>query len=473
MSVNQLYDRFNRIRSLLVPVVPVATPHIKKAYFAKKVITQVTREVNQEYVVTNGDTLGEIAWENGSNVQAIQSLNSLPSVDDIEVGQTIFIPQQVAIGEIVAFVRLTEGAIDSEAYLIVETQNFRQKTIKLNVKQGVEEILAPVDTTVEIEVEGERKAIIEVEVGAFVNDCEAHNSDDFLDFAIVKVKFSAADEETKNRWLQKIAESTDHYAQLSILVDAHTGNTDIPQSRFIYYGQNQGSDSMKNVWLDMERLWFRLVGLRSPWMEIVTQEAVAARGVRENSSPLRGMIENKYHDYVRMEEATHAAAWCASFACWALHEKGYSNPRSSGSRFFIDTEERHFQQVDEARYGAIAVWSDCNSSGRTRNSGHVSFVFGKFTDSDTTNIFLVLGGNQGDRLKVSRYDCTGDPFFSYRKSDGTRVYKKFRGFFMPLSYTPSSIDVMGESDTYATLSDANKAATDSEIGGGSGGETSR
>ncbi len=229
---------------------------------------------------------------------------------------------------------------------------------------------------------------------------------------------------------------------------------------------------MKNIWLDIEGLWFRLVGLRSPWMEIVTQEAAAANGVKEHRSPLKGMIEDKYHDYARMPDATSAAAWCASFACWALNEKGYANPRSSGSRFFIDTEERHFQQVDEARYGAIAVWSDCNSSGRTRNSGHVSFVFGKFSDSETSNIFLVLGGNQGDRLKVSRYDCTGESFFSYTKSDGTRVYKKFRGFFMPLSYTPSSIDVMGESDTYASLEDANEIVTSQTISS-SDGESSR
>ena len=55
----------------------------------------------------------------------------------------------------------------------------------------------------------------------------------------------------------------------------------------------------------------------------------------------------------------------------------------------------------------------------------------------------ILGGNQGDRLKISSYDCSGNAFFSYKKRKKNKktgkyyyqyFYKKLRHFSVPKTY---------------------------------------
>ncbi len=465
MSRIKVYDPFNTACSLSPPDVPVETPHIIKAYFAQKKLTSNGQESTMFHTVGSGDTLGKLAREHNTTVQRLVDLNHIRNANVIHDGQQLIIPTTVATGNNVSFERITELPLNGEAYIVVETLHFREKTLKINIKQGVQDMLQSVDTTIEVEVDGERKAIIEAEVSRFALDENPLNVDDLLDFAAVKVKFTAADDESNARWVELIRNSEEGYAPVYLLVDAHTGNTDMPQRNFHYYGRNEGTNSLRNGWLDMDGSWFRLTSSRAPWMEVVLTEAREAAGVRETVTPLRQMIEDKYHPHVRLFHADAAAqAWCASFVSWVLSQKGYENPRSAGSRSFQDKNETYFTKVDQPVYGAIATWSDYskNEAGKYKREyqGHVSFVFGKYSNSETTKRYLFLGGNQGNMLKVTDYDCTGKIFRCYTsRSTGAIVYRKFMGYYIPNTYNVTAADELGPDDTYATETSASLKVT--------------
>lgn len=113
-------------------------------------------------------------------------------------------------------------------------------------------------------------------------------------------------------------------------------------------------------------------------------------------------------------------------------------------------------------FGAIAVFTDCGKNGNMGGQGHVTFVVGKLPGNET---YAVLGGNQGDMIKISLYDCSGGIFHSY----GT-VYKKFRGFYKPKGYVIKETDKMRNSDNYQSVAIASKTiikidSTDNSPGG--------
>jgi hypothetical protein len=132
-------------------------------------------------------------------------------------------------------------------------------------------------------------------------------------------------------------------------------------------------------------------------------------------------------------------------------------------------------EIEGPIYGAIATWSNSYDKKKLEWSGHVSFVFGQFDDSDKSKNYLVLGGNQGNSLKVSKYDCSGNWFKSFNETyyvevdDGNGVkrkvkksrpvYKKFRGFYVPKEYVLKDSDILLDSDTYASDKQANLVAT--------------
>ncbi len=80
--------------------------------------------------------------------------------------------------------------------------------------------------------------------------------------------------------------------------------------------------------------------------------------------------------------------WCASFVNWVLQRSGQGGTGSAAAMSF----QNYGTQLDRPAYGCIAVFS--YGGGK----GHVGFVVGKQGDR-----LLVLGGNQGDQVKVSSY----------------------------------------------------------------------
>jgi uncharacterized protein (TIGR02594 family) len=83
--------------------------------------------------------------------------------------------------------------------------------------------------------------------------------------------------------------------------------------------------------------------------------------------------------------------WCASFVNWVLGRAGQSGTGSARALSF----ESYGQRLEQPAYGSIAVFSWGGGK------GHVGFVVGKQGGS-----ILVLGGNQGNQVKISSYSTS-------------------------------------------------------------------
>ncbi|MFA0964567.1 TIGR02594 family protein [Roseivirga sp. BDSF3-8] len=98
-----------------------------------------------------------------------------------------------------------------------------------------------------------------------------------------------------------------------------------------------------------------------------------------------------------INENSDETAWCSAFMNWCVEMAGYAGTNSAWALNW-----RHWGQEAEARRGAIAVFKRFVFKNDQRYTfGHVGFYLGRDPDKDER--VLILGGNQGNRVKVSSY----------------------------------------------------------------------
>ncbi|MEO8237483.1 MAG: hypothetical protein ABI576_05190 [Flavobacterium sp.] len=205
---------------------------------------------------------------------------------------------------------------------------------------------------------------------------------------------------------------------------------------------------------------------RPSWMKTALEEAKTYGG--KDESDIDSRIKTYHSDGGGSPGSGSETAWCASFVCWCLEESGNKSPKSAGSRIFLDSKN---VEKCEVFYGAVAIFSDCDSTGKKiQSSGHATFVFGELSGD---NIYTCLGGNQGDMLKISKYDCSGNVFVSYTTKKGVKHYKIFRGFYKPKGYEIKDIDKLNKDDKYTSADEASKKVLKLNIKSNESGESSR
>lgn len=99
-----------------------------------------------------------------------------------------------------------------------------------------------------------------------------------------------------------------------------------------------------------------------------------------------GLVDGKRLQRISDDETP----WCASFVSAILELSGYYSTRSAWARSYLIWGKA----LPGPAVGAIAVLS------RGPTSGHVGFVVGR----DPAGDLLLLGGNQGDEVKISAFD---------------------------------------------------------------------
>tara|TARA_R110000851_G_scaffold76814_3_gene169039 strand:+ start:11489 stop:12256 length:768 start_codon:yes stop_codon:yes gene_type:complete len=101
----------------------------------------------------------------------------------------------------------------------------------------------------------------------------------------------------------------------------------------------------------------------------------------------------------RSDGSSMANAWCAAFVSWALKTAGIESLRSMGSQTYRTYgSEVDWRTLDKIRYLDIVVFKS-----RKRSGGHIGFVVGA---DPSTNKIKVLGGNQGNDVKISTYSVS-------------------------------------------------------------------
>jgi len=107
--------------------------------------------------------------------------------------------------------------------------------------------------------------------------------------------------------------------------------------------------------------------------------------------------------------------WCAGFVAWSLKQAGkpiLGPSKVAGAKNWAE----YGVKINAPAYGCIAV--------KTRDGGgHVGFVVGK----DQHGNLMVLGGNQGDMVKISPFKKSD--FFAFRWPS---IYPDAGRFNLPL-----------------------------------------
>jgi uncharacterized protein (TIGR02594 family) len=127
------------------------------------------------------------------------------------------------------------------------------------------------------------------------------------------------------------------------------------------------------------------------WMNVAKKE----QGTHE----IKGRAANPriiaYHATTDLRARSDEVAWCSSFVNWCLKQCGIRGTNSAGAASW-----KKYGNASSARYGAIAVVFNpaMARSSLTATGNHVGFLV-----EETKTHYVLLGGNQGNSVKVSRY----------------------------------------------------------------------
>ena len=130
------------------------------------------------------------------------------------------------------------------------------------------------------------------------------------------------------------------------------------------------------------------------WIEIAKKEI----GVKE----IKGAKDNEriveYHNSTTFKASDDETPWCSSFVNWCITKAGYKGTNSAQAISW----KRWGKKVDKPVYGCIVIIDYSYKGEKYKGKGHVGFAVGG--DSEL-NLYL-LGGNQSDSVKVSKYRCS-------------------------------------------------------------------
>lgn len=138
------------------------------------------------------------------------------------------------------------------------------------------------------------------------------------------------------------------------------------------------------------------------WMLIALREI----GQREVAGAHHNPRIVEYHQSTSLRARTDEVPWCASFVNWCVREVGLNGTNlaaaASWAKWGVPCEERR---------GAITVIynATARNSSLTTTGNHVGFLV-----KETPTHFELLGGNQADSVKISRFARTRWKLKAYR-----------------------------------------------------------
>jgi uncharacterized protein (TIGR02594 family) len=125
------------------------------------------------------------------------------------------------------------------------------------------------------------------------------------------------------------------------------------------------------------------------WYRVARQE----EGVSEVEGPKSNKRILEYHATCSLKATSDDVAWCSAFVNWCMQQAGVKGTNDAGARSWLNWGRAIQQPVE----GCVAVLK------RTDNptKGHVAF----FVRREGSNLIL-LGGNQGNRVREAPYDAS-------------------------------------------------------------------
>ncbi|MEN6439442.1 MAG: TIGR02594 family protein [Syntrophobacter sp.] len=124
------------------------------------------------------------------------------------------------------------------------------------------------------------------------------------------------------------------------------------------------------------------------WMAI----AFGQLGIREKPGPGDNPEIVEMHQHTTLRAQHDDVPWCSSFVNSVMDASGHPGTHSAAARSWLQ-----WGAPTSPRYGCIAVIS----RGANPSLGHVGFYLGP--DPADASRFLMLGGNQSDRVDISAF----------------------------------------------------------------------
>ncbi|QRN96372.1 TIGR02594 family protein [Archangium violaceum] len=147
-------------------------------------------------------------------------------------------------------------------------------------------------------------------------------------------------------------------------------------------------------------------GADAPWMDI----AFGEEGQREEDGAARNnsrIVE--YHGATSLRAKDDETPWCSSFVNWVMKEAGYTGTNNALAKSWLDWGET----LDSPRYGAITVIKRKGAQRDAATGSSTGYHVAFYVDSTSTHIEL-LGGNQGDSVKRSKFSLGSYEVCGYR-----------------------------------------------------------
>jgi uncharacterized protein (TIGR02594 family) len=128
-----------------------------------------------------------------------------------------------------------------------------------------------------------------------------------------------------------------------------------------------------------------------PWLEIAEAEI----GVKEIHGPDANPRIVEYFTATSYGATSDEVAWCSAFANWCMKKAGIPGTGSAAAKSWLNWGK----MLDIPVRGCVVVFDAPDPAEAWQ--GHVAFYYGE-SQSNASNV-MVLGGNQGNEVKVAPY----------------------------------------------------------------------
>ncbi|QWV98221.1 TIGR02594 family protein [Geomonas nitrogeniifigens] len=119
------------------------------------------------------------------------------------------------------------------------------------------------------------------------------------------------------------------------------------------------------------------------WIKIAAAE-IGQKEIPRTSANPRILL---YHSTTSLRATSDEVAWCSAFVNWCLRQVGIAGTDSAAATSWL-----HWGLISAPRLGAISVVR------KVTGENHVAFYI-----SETSDYYKLLGGNQGDQVRISKY----------------------------------------------------------------------
>ncbi|MDG1333814.1 MAG: peptidoglycan DD-metalloendopeptidase family protein [Crocinitomicaceae bacterium] len=223
----------------------VLQPEVSKAYFARREeVAEYETEVI-DHKTTSGQTLSKIATQHGVNKSECKRTKTTKY---LQIGEIVKVTKKKKTGIKVTFKKADKASMNEVLFVIAETKNLQGEKMKVNILQGVEDVVAKKGKSVTIQHDDKDTTLIEANVGEYCEEEEITNKDDFKDWAIAKVKMGPKDDDKSKEWKDGLDCAGSKKALLFLLVDFHSDHSNSAfEAKYMLYNGFKGAEDDSNI----------------------------------------------------------------------------------------------------------------------------------------------------------------------------------------------------------------------------------